>query len=135
VRWTLVALLGFVGLGGVYGGVQMLADPYGPMGMSTRMIARTPFDSFTVPGLLLLVLVGVAPLCLAFALVLGSSPHPGWVAAFGAGLMAWIAIQWVVVDAWLWLQPAIFAVGFLTTLVAAVLWRRTQRSGERRTTP
>ena len=135
LRLTLVALLAFVGLGGIFGGVQMLADPYGPMGMSTQMMARTPFDSFVVPGVLLLLLVGVPPLLLAVAFLTRSHPHPGWVVAFGVGLMAWVVIQWVVVDAWLWLQPAILGVGFVTAVVAAVLWRRGNHVRERRTTP
>lgn len=135
LRLTLVALLGLVGLGGVYGGVQMLAHPYGPMGMSTQMMARTPFDSFVVPGLLLLLLVGVVPLFLAVDLLPRTHRHPGWVFAFGVGLMAWIVTQWVVVDAWLWLQPAIFAVGLVIAVVAALLWRRGNHSRERRGTP
>jgi hypothetical protein len=135
LRFSLVALLGFVGLGGVYGAVQMLADPYRPMGMSTHMIARTPFDSFVVPGVLLLLLVGVAPLFLAVGLLARTHLHPGWVAAYGVGLMAWIVTQWVVVDARLWLQPVIFGIGFVIVVLAAALWRRENRCRERRVTP
>lgn len=135
LRLTLVGLLAFVGLGGLFGGVQMLADPYGPMGMAPHMMARTPFDTFVIPGVLLVNLVGVAPLLLAVAFLGRSHPHPAWAAAFGVGLMGWIVTQWVLVDAQLWLQPAIFVIGLAIAVLAAVSWRREIPYRERRTTP
>jgi uncharacterized membrane protein len=135
LRFTLVALLGVVGLGAVFGGLQMLVDPFRPMGMSTRMMTRTPFDSFVLPGVLLLVLVGVVPLVLAVGFLTPAHPHPAWSLAFGLGLMGWIATQWLLVDAALWLQPAVFAVGFLIAVVAALLWRTTTHSREKASTP
>jgi hypothetical protein len=131
LRLVLVALLGFVGLGAVYGGIQMLVDPYQPMGMTVRMIHRSPFDSFTMPGVLLLVLVGVAPLVLATASLGRTAANPGWAAAFGLGLVAWIVTQWVLLEAQLWLQPVIFAVGLAIVAVAAVMWRQEHQSRRR----
>ena len=124
LRLVLVGLLAFIGLGGLFGGINMLADPYRPMGMTTHMIQRTPFDTFVWPGGLLLVLVGVVPLFLAVAFLTRVHPHPGWVVAFGVGLMAWIVTQWLVVDARLWLQPAILAIGLGIVALGALLWRR-----------
>ncbi|MEP6648726.1 MAG: hypothetical protein ABJA74_02280 [Lapillicoccus sp.] len=131
LRLALVGLLAFVGLGGVFGGIQMLVDPYQPMGMSTHMISRTPFDTFALPGVLLLVLLGATPLLLAAAYLGHRRPEPWWAAAFGAGLMAWIVTQWVVVDARLWLQPMLFLVGGALVAVAAVLWRQQHEARER----
>jgi hypothetical protein len=131
LRLTLVGLMVFVGLGGVFGGINMLADPYEAMGMTTHMIHRTPFDTFAVPGVLLLALVGVAPLALAVAYLGRTHPHPVWAAAFGVGLMAWITTQWLLIDERLWLQPLIFAVGAAILTVAAALWWRESRPGRR----
>lgn len=124
LRLALVGLLAFVGLGGVFGGIQMLVHPYQPMGMATHMISRTPFDTFAVPGVLLLTLLGVAPLALAVTFLARPTPHPGWAAAFGVGLMAWIAVQWALVEARLWLQPVLVVVGAAVVAVAAALWHR-----------
>jgi hypothetical protein len=131
LRLVLVSLLGFVGFGAVYGGIQMLVDPYEPMGMTRSLISRTPFETFTVPGVLLLVLVGMTPLVLAVATLRRATPHPLWAVAFGLGLVAWIVTQWVLVDAPLWLQPVIFAVGLAIVAVAGALWRQEHRSRRR----
>jgi hypothetical protein len=131
LRLVLVALLGFVGFGAVYGGIQMLVDPYEPMGMTRSLISRTPFETFTVPGVLLLVLVGMTPIVLAAAVLRRAAPHPLWAVAFGLGLVAWIVTQWVLVDAQLWLQPVIFAVGLAIASAAVELWRQEHRSQRR----
>jgi membrane protein implicated in regulation of membrane protease activity len=54
-----------------------------------------------------------------------------WAVAFGLGLVAWIVTQWVLVDAQLWLQPVIFAVGLAIVAVAGALWRQEHRSRRR----
>ena len=38
---------------------------------------------------------------------------------FGIGLMAWIGVQWALLTNRLWLQPLIFGIGAVTTVVAA----------------
>jgi hypothetical protein len=79
--------------------------------------------------------VGVTPLLLAVTLLGPRHPHPGWGMAFGIGLMAWIMTQWVLIDERLWLQPAIFSLGLVISLVAGLLWRRQNRDRERAATP
>ena len=132
LRIGLAALMAFVGLGGVFGGIQMLVDPYRPMGMTPHMISRTPFDTYTLPGVLLLVLLGLVPLALAVALLLRTPFAAQGAAAFGLGLLAWIATQWALTDARLWLQPVLFIVGLTVVVVAALLWRREDRTHPRR---
>jgi hypothetical protein len=76
-RVVLAALALFVGVGGMFGGVQMLADPVHPMGMSPQIIAGSPYDSYTQPALLLLLLLGVIPVLVAVGLLVryrGPSP-------------------------------------------------------------
>ena len=38
---------------------------------------------------------------------------------FGIGLMAWIGVQWALLTNRLWLQPLIFGIGAVITVVAA----------------
>lgn len=92
-RAPLVILELFVGLGGIFGGLEMIRHPLNAFGVTTDLIAGSPFDTFTWPGVLLLVLVGVAPCLLALGLV---APWPGLLllsGLFGIGLMAWIGAQ------------------------------------------
>src|SRR5665811_23952 len=56
LRVTVVILQLFVGIGGIFGGLEMIRHPLNPLGMTTKLIAGSPFDTFTWPGILLLVL-------------------------------------------------------------------------------
>src|SRR4051794_23630499 len=69
LTFLLAGLESFVGFGAVYGGVAMLRDPLHPMGATTDLIQGSPFRTYTWPGVLLLVLVGIAPLVLTVGLL------------------------------------------------------------------
>ncbi len=43
---------------------------------------------------------------------------------FGAGLMAWIVVQWVLLSDRLWLQVLIFGIGAVIAALAAFAVRR-----------
>ena len=123
-RVALVILELFVGLGGIFGGLEMIRHPLNAFGVTTDLIAGSPFDTFTWPGVLLLVLVGVAPCLLALGLV---ARWPGMLllsGLFGIGLMAWIGAQWALLQDRLWMQPAMFICGAaIATLAGRALWR------------
>lgn len=127
LRGALVGLELFVGAGAVYGGWQMLRHPDGPLGVTTDLLTGTPFGTYTWPGVLLLVLVGLAPLTLAVGLLLRVRGAVALSALFGVGLMAWILAQWLLIDDRLWLQPAMFAVGAVIAALGAVAHRRGAR--------
>lgn len=110
-RVVMVILLLFVGVGGIFGGLEMIRHPLDPLGMTPELIAGSPFDTYTWPGMLLLVLVGVTPCLLAIGLIAGQRGTPELSAAFGVGLMAWISVQWALLADRLWLQPVIFGIG------------------------
>lgn len=118
LRSTLVSLLLFVGIGAVFGGLEMIRDPLNPLGMTPRLIAGSPFDTYTWPGILLLVLVGVVPCALGVGLVVRWPGALELSAVFGLGLMAWIVVQWVMLADRLWLQPLIFGIGAVIAAVA-----------------
>jgi len=121
---SLVILQLLVGLGGIYGGLEMIRHPRSAFGVTTDLIAGSPFDTFTWPGVLLLVLVGLAPCLLAIGLL---ARWPGMIqlsGLFGAGLMAWIGVQWALLDDRLWLQPAMFIFG---AAIAALALRKLRR--------
>jgi hypothetical protein len=79
-RWTrvLVGLLIFLGLGGVVGGVGMLAAPNGSMiGLDPAFLEPVPLlETWLIPGLFLLFALGVLPLVTAWAVV--AAPVLAW---------------------------------------------------------
>ena len=65
MRVTLVILQLFVGIGGIFGGLEMIRDPLNPLGMTTELIAGSPFDTYTWPGILLIFGIGAVIAALA----------------------------------------------------------------------
>jgi len=126
-RIALAALALFVGVGGMFGGVQMLGDPVHPMGLSPQMIANSPYDSYTQPGLLLLLLLGFIPALVAVGLLVRSRGAGAGAGVLGGGLVAWIVVQWALLADRLWLQPVIFAIGAVMVAVALLAYRRGAR--------
>jgi hypothetical protein len=49
---ALVAFELFLGVGGVAGGIGLIADPTSGLWMSTSVLADSPLSDFLVPGLL-----------------------------------------------------------------------------------
>lgn len=127
LRGALVGLEVLVGLAAVYGGVQMLADPRTPMGATTHLLRGSPFSTFRWPGVLLMVLVGLAPLVLAAGLLARARGAVALSAAFGIGLLAWIVVQWALLSEQLWLPPAVFTLGLAVVVLALALHRRGAR--------
>ena len=126
-RIALAALALFVGLGGMFGGVQMLRDPVHPMGLSPQMIAGSPYDSYTQPGLLLLLLLGFIPALVAVGLLVRSRGAVAGAGVLGGGLVAWIVVQWALLADRLWLQPVILVIGAVTLSLALLAYRRGAR--------
>lgn len=65
----LIVLHLLLGIGAVFGGLVLTIDPSGEwIHMPISMLENSPFDSFLIPGIILLVILGVFPLIVAFAL-------------------------------------------------------------------
>ena len=129
VLLALSVCLVFLSINGVIGGVLMLADPRGaPMGMPVSYLERTPFDSFIIPGLVLIFVWG----CGSFVTLWGlwrrpqwpllnrlSAPtgqHWAWTAsvALGLALMVWLTVQ-------VFTLPAVAVIQFILYALAALL--------------
>lgn len=67
--WLLVFFLLFLALGGLYGGIAMLADPTGSALQMTEILSLLPVPDYTLPGLFLLFVMGLVPLFLTYALL------------------------------------------------------------------
>ncbi len=122
----------FLGIGALFGGSQFILAPDGHLlGLSLKMLAGTPFHSFLVPGLLLVTLVGVAPMLAAVITARRGAIGPLAALAVGFTLMGWITVEMVIFAGLTSLFWAFYLV--LGTVIAAVgvAWTRTNsaRSG------
>jgi hypothetical protein len=109
--WFLIFFLAFLGLGGFYGGIAMLTDPTGGSLQMADVLPLLPVPDYVLPGLFLLVVMGITPFFLIYALI----TRPGWIWAqalshltghhwawlgtlvVGIGLIVWLSIQGVLI--------------------------------------
>ncbi len=91
--WALMVLLGIQALGAIAGGIGLVQDPVENIGMPLSMLEGSPFNDYLIPGLILLIVVGLLPL--AALIGVASRRKWGWwlAAAAGAGLVIWIITE------------------------------------------
>lgn len=81
-------------MSGLGGGIGLVADPTGAfVGLPLRWLRGSPFEDYLIPGVVLLTVLGVAPLIAAWGLWTGRAWS--WAAglAVGLALLGWLAVQ------------------------------------------
>jgi hypothetical protein len=124
--------MAFLSLNGLGGGIVFLLKPDGSMmGMSTDWLARTPFNNFLIPGILLFILNGIFPLIALIGLITRKESrllnslnvlkdrHWAWTFTLYSGIItiSWIIVQQLIAEYFV-LQPIITAVGLINLVVA-----------------
>jgi hypothetical protein len=122
-----ILLLLLLGVGALVGSLPMLADPHGtPLGMSQSVLAHSPFHSYFVPGLVLLVANGLLPFGVTVLAFRRSRDYGWWVAVQGAILTGWIVIECIFLRMVVWPHYLYAAWGIL--LLAGGLALRDDRT-------
>ena len=127
--WVLMVLLAIQALGATAGGIGLVQDPVNNIGMSLDLLEGSPFDDYLIPGLILLIVVGLLPFVVLYGLARRRT-WAWWLAvAAGAGLIIWIitevALLGYLPDVGGALQIGMGVLGLLIVLVA--LLRPTRR--------
>jgi hypothetical protein len=107
----LIALILLLAVGGFYGGVTFLVDPSGElMGLPASFLALLPVPDYTLPGLFLVIVMGIAPTILLYGLfvrprwawitpfVKWSGKHWSWTGTLYLGI---VLILWLIIEGWL----------------------------------
>jgi len=128
----LALILIFTGIGGLYGGYSLIAAPDGSkLQMSTEILSNSPFNTFMVPGIILLIFNGLLPLLIAWGLFvkppwqwpelfnLYHKHHWCWTFSlyYGFILIIWISIQQIMLDDYALLQPVFALTGALISIL------------------
>jgi len=97
-----------LGVGAVFGGLVLVIDPSGGLiKMPMTFLENSPFNNFLIPGIILLVILGIFPLITAYALIskwdwkaanrlnLFSEMHWSWAYSLyiGFALIIWITVE------------------------------------------
>jgi hypothetical protein len=121
VRISLIISHLFVGLGGVAGGLGAILNPQAPMGASVEMLQNSPFTDFIIPGLFLLVVIGLGNLTAAGMFLLKLKVQ-GYISGLAAGaLVSWIVVQCIMIQAVVFLHVLFFCIGIVQGLLSLAL--------------
>lgn len=134
VRTVAIICLAFLAITAVWGAALLIQDPSGsPMQIQQRVLRHTPFHSFLVPGILLLISQGLLAF-VVLAIVMFRKHGYGWWTGFqGCMLFGWITIEVILVREVVWLHYIYWALGLVLIGCGWVLWRRESRVNQ--TTP
>ncbi len=126
-RWALVGVELFVAVGAFYGGIGLIAD--NAIHISDDWLVGTPFDSWVLPGIFLLLVVA-APMTVAAVAELRRRRW-AYTASVVAGVaqIGWIIAQWVIMQRFFVLQPVMFTAGTVVVLLAWATHRRSHSAG------
>lgn len=88
-----MVFLAIQAVGATAGGVGLVQDPIKNIGMPLSMLEGSPFSDYLIPGLILLIVVGLFPFVVLCGL--GQRRWWGWwlAVAAGAGLVIWIITE------------------------------------------
>lgn len=131
-RWLLAAMCWFVALTALGGGLALVLRPDGSLLETPPSLLRySPFTSFLIPGVLLLVVIGAGS-AIAGVLIARRSPLAPYAAFFaGSALFVWTVTEMVLLRTHHWLQIAYLSIAALILLEAWKLfappWRHATR--------
>ena len=130
LRILAVFLLLFLGFGGVYGALMLISDPSGgKFDWSLDLLNGTPFNSFLIPGIVLLIANGLFPIFVAVITVLKKSNAQTLIVFQGVLVIIWLSVQ-------LLLNPDFFlpethypsySIGILLVIIGLVLRRQNKQ--------
>ena len=96
--YLLMATLLLQGLSGLAGGLALVADPTGALlNLPLDWLAGSPFDSYLIPGLILLLVLGVGPLLVLHGLWRRRPWATRGALLVGLALLIWIGVEVLVV--------------------------------------
>ena len=95
--YLLIGLILFQGISGLFGGFALIIDQTGELlQMPLSMLEGSPFDTFLIPGIILLTVLGIFPMVVFYGLWKRSK----W-AWMGAVTVSVALIIWIGVEIWM----------------------------------
>jgi hypothetical protein len=129
----LIILLGFLSIGALLGGIALIIHPDGSLlQMPVKLLVNSPFRSFLIPGIILLLTFGIFPAFVVYGLInkpenrflnslnLLNDYHFAWTFSVytGIALIIWINIQTLILNSVGILHTIYSSLGILIICVA-----------------
>lgn len=121
MRWLLFLLLAFTAITALFSGSLLISYPDGSLlQLSPTLLNGTPFRSFLLPGILLVVVVGGTSLVAAIFNLLAHPFRYNWALAAAVVLAGWILVQMLLINTLHWLQ---FVYLFVAVMILLLAWQ------------
>jgi hypothetical protein len=129
----LIFLLGFLSVGAIIGGIMLITDPLGTrIGLPVQLLDDSPFRNYILPGIILLLIFGLIPGYIIYALIKKPSNrllhklnliydhHFSWTFAIyiGFGQIIWINVQTLIMDSVAYIHTFYSLLGMLIVCIA-----------------
>jgi len=119
-----VLLLLFNTIGAVYGGLHLILHPDGSsIGLSLDWLKHSPFDSYLIPGFVLLLANGLFGLFVLWQVLSGRKSAAFYVLIQGCLLTGWILIQILMLQSVYFLHYISGSVGLVLIISGFLMWR------------
>lgn len=118
-------LLFLVGVGATAGGLGAIVDPSGKnMGVSTELLADSPFSNFLIPGIVLFGILGLISFYVSYLAYKNHRNAGIATLIMGLLLLFWIGIQVYWIGWQSWIQPVFLAISILEMALGYLMERR-----------
>lgn len=115
-------MLLFLGITAIVGAVPMIRDASGePWQMPQNMLRHSPFHSYLLPGVILLISNGVPSFAVLFMALRRSVRYGLWIALQGFVLAGWIGVEVLMLRFVMWPHYLYWAVALVLILCGLAL--------------
>lgn len=126
LRLSTLTLLFLLGVGGIAGAVPMIVNSvqHTPGFLPLSLLEHSPFHSYLIPGIILLLANGLLPLWV-YLRVRARRPHYGlWTEFQGYVLLGWLIVECVMLRLVAWLHVVYFIWAGVLIVLGWMLRRR-----------
>ncbi len=117
-----IVTLVFLGLSGTVGAIPLILHPTGePWSMPQTLLRYSPFHSYLIPGIILLVANGLLSWWVLWLTVHKRSGYGWWVAAQGSVLLGWLIVEIAMLRLAMWAHYLYAAVALVLVVAGLAL--------------
>ncbi len=126
MKLFLFILLSFISITAILSGLMMIGYPDGSaLSLSAGLLEGTPFKNYIVPGILLVIFVGIINLLAVFYNMKRDPKRYTWALAGGIMICGWIITQMILIHSFHWLHIVYMAMGIVVILISFQLKGKT----------
>ena len=124
LRIISIILLVFTGISACFGGIVLMMDPTGSIiQMPVELLKHSPFTNFLIPGLILLIIIGIGSIVTTVFVISKNKYFPKIITASGSALIIWIITQIFMLQSLSYLHFVYGGIGLILLILGVIQWK------------